>query len=53
VLALCIGLSAMFAAPFWIGGNGELGCFPFIFIVAGFAVYQLLRPTPERVTDDE
>jgi len=48
VLAACVGLLALFTLPLWAGGEGEPAVFPFILVVAGYSVYQLLRPAPRR-----
>ncbi len=48
VLVICAGLMALFTVPLWLGGGGTARVFPFMLLVGGFAVYQLLRPTPRR-----
>ena len=48
LLVACVGLSALFTVPLWQGGDGEVAIFPFILVVAGYSVYQLLRPVPVR-----
>ena len=56
VLVACVGLVALFTLPHRAGEGGQARVFPFIFVVAAFSVYQLLRPTPSRarpVPDDE
>jgi hypothetical protein len=48
VLAVAVGLIALFTTPLWYGGDGEPRVVPFTLVVAGYAVYQLRRPTPRR-----
>jgi hypothetical protein len=48
VLVLSLSLLALFALPLWWGGSGPAVVYPFMVMTAGYAVWQLLRPTPLR-----
>ena len=53
VLVLSVGLVVLFAAPMWGDGDGGFVVYPFMFVVAGYSIRQLLRPIPRvsRIRD--
>jgi|GEM_PF-3311468 len=54
VLVVSLTLSAAFAYPLLVGGEGPVVVFPFMLIVATYAVWQLRRPTPiQRLSERE
>jgi hypothetical protein len=46
VLVLAVGIIAALTVPYVLYGEGEFVVVPFVFVVAGYCVYQLFRPTP-------
>ena len=48
VLVVCVGFIALSTLPLWSGEGDTIRVIPFVFVVAGYAVHQLFRPTPRR-----